>query len=442
MNAKLPSVSSAASEADDSVTFALRELSAHLSAVCTAGDRDPAAALEGILRAEDELRAYVAGGWRVGDMQGVRLAARGLADAYWSLFVQAGHAVSRVSVAASCAEALKWDALEAVAPDPILWERLGSLLRPDLDAGLALIAGDLESVARHYLRGVSYQAAAFDQIDRSLLVPACQLLDMCLPFLAMSRRAPAVPHYLAFPELGAVPRRSLVAPRETAFHLSTAAAEEWLQGLASRLAEGLCPAVLDRGEPDDYLAVVRHLLCRWADEPPVRRSKRHPMGGQVLVVRGVEACRRLIAGDVDVSASRWSVFDANRLSMGIVGEGHSVPAIPSIGELVGVRFEDADLVHLGLVRRLRVDPGGVRCGLQLVSRAARTAMVEDGRVPAQVLLCDPLARGEAARLIAPSASVLRDDSLFLRAASAVYKLHPLETPWLGPGFAMRVYQLI
>ena len=442
MNAKLPSASGASGEADGGVAIALREICGRVSAVCPTVDRDPAAALEVVLRAEDELRAFAAGGWCVGDMQEFRLAARALADVYGSLFVQAGHAVSRVSAAASCAEALKWDALEGMAPDPVLWERLGSLLRPDLDAGLSLIAGDLESVARHYLRAVSYQAAAFDQLDRKVLVPACHLLEMCLPFLAMSRRPPSAPHYTAFPEHGAVPQRSLSVPREPAFHLSTAAAEEWLQGLASRLAEVTSPIALDRGVAGEYLAVARHLLWRWSDDPPVRRSKRHPMAGRVIVVRGLEACRRLIAGDVDVSASRWSVFDANRGSMGIVSERCSAVEIPSIGELVGVRFEDADVVHVGLVRRLRVDPGGVRFGLQLVSRAPRTATVEDGRAPAQVLLCDPLARGEAVRLIASSANVLGDDSLFLKAASAVYKLHPLEAPWVGLGFAMRVYQLI
>lgn len=441
MNAKLPLASCASSEADDSVAAALRELADRLSVALSTVDRDPAVALEGVLRAEDELRTLIAGGGRIKELKGVRLATRALADAYWSLFVQAGHAVSRLSVAAACAEALKWNALGGMAPDPMLWERLGSLLRPELEAGLSLIAGDLESVAKHYLRAVSYHAAALDQIDRSLLVTACHLLEMSLPFLAMSRRAPPAPHYLAFPELGMPPRRCLVAPPEAAFHLSTKAAGEWLQGLAGRLTEGLSPAALDRGHPREYLAVTQHLLCHWSDEPPVRRAKRHPMAGRVIVGRGVEECRRLIAGEVDASASRWSVLDASRTSMGLVSENDSAIDCTSIGELVGVRFEDADLVHLGLVRRLRVESGGVRCGLQLVSRAARTATVEDGRAPAEVLLCGPLARGEAARLIAPSASVLRDDALFLRAAAAVYKLRPLESSWVGPGFAMRVYQL-
>ena len=425
MNAKLPLASCASSEADDSVAAALRELADRLSVALSTVDRDPAVALEGVLRAEDELRTLIAGGGRIKELKGVRLATRALADAYWSLFVQAGHAVSRLSVAAACAEALKWNALGGMAPDPMLWERLGSLLRPELEAGLSLIAGDLESVAKHYLRAVSYHAAALDQIDRSLLVPACHLFEMSLPFLAMSRRAPPAPHYLAFPELGMPPRRCLVAPPEAAFHLSTA------RRVAAR--SGRPP---DRGPAGGSIGGIHAVpsvtsACHWSDEPRCGEL-RHPMAGR-CVGRGKDHR----AGEVmRCHVVRWMPAVKH-----VRSESDSAVDCTSIGELVGVRFEDADLVHLGLVRRLRVESGGVRCGLQLVSRAARTATVEDGRAPAEVLLCGPLARGEAARLIAPSVSVLRDDALFLRAAAAVYKLRPLESSWVGPGFAMRVYQL-
>jgi len=115
--------------------------------------------------------------------------------------------------------------------------------------------------------------------------------------------------------------------------------------------------------------------------------------------------------------------------------------VPRLGELVGVRFDDADRCQLGIVQRLRLESRGLVCGIQLVARAASAAALEDGRAPVTVLLCDSPARGESVRLMAASADVLADGLLFLKAEAAVFRLRALDLPLVGVGFAMRAYQL-
>lgn len=82
-------------------------------------------------------------------------------------------------------------------------------------------------------------------------------------------------------------------------------------------------------------------------------------------------------------------------------------------------------------------------GLEVLSRKPVLAHVDDGRRPAAVLLCDPLLRGEAVRIVAPLRALDAPSvPLFVTGNGSVQKLKPLDASYTGDGFELRVYQVL
>ncbi len=434
MNVVMPS-----SPSEPADTFAdLYELAAKLRRQIAAAAVDPRAEHRAILELEGALQGFVrqAGG----DVEARRFASRAAADAYREIAERSDQAVSRADVAALLAEVVRWDAVGRYAPDPEVWQGLGGLLDPDIPAQTAIFAGDVESAGQQYLRALAYHSAGLDQLDGEAVWHAIELIDLCLPYLSMSRRPLSAAHYVADPQTGAVPQRRLDASMLSGFHFATRTACEYLGEIGSGLGRIDGASHPDISLSPSRLLAWRHLRRLWADATPVRRHRRHALGGQVRIVRGVAECLRLISGQEAQELPAWNVCNVSRSSMAIVlPSAHA--DVPRLGELVGVRFDDADRCQLGIVQRLCLDARGLVCGIQLVARAASVATLEDGRAPVTVLLCDSPARGESVRLMFACANALADGALFLKVGAVVFRLRALDVPLIGEGFAMRAYQL-
>ena len=416
----------------------LCELAAQLRRQIAAADLAPSAVHRSILEVEDALQGLAR--QASGNVEARRFASRAVADAYREITKRSDQTVSRISVAAALVEVVRWDVIGRYAPDREIWQRLGCLLDPDMAAQTTAFAGDVESAGKQYLRALAYQSAGLDQLDSEAVWHAMELIDRCLPYLSMSRLISGASRYVADPERGAVPERCLDVSTQRGFQFSTRAACEYLAeiGWGGDCASGA--AQVEISPSPSRLLAWRQLRRLWADAPPLRRHRRHALGGQVRIVRGVAECLRLISGQGEQGVPAWNVCDVSRSSMAIVLP--SSPAeVPRLGELVGVRFDDADRCQLGIVQRLRLESRGLVCGIQLVARAASVATLEDGRAPIAVLLCDSPSRGESVRVMVARADALADGVLFLRAGAVVFRLRALDVPLIGEGFAMRAYQL-
>ena len=398
---------------------------------------------QGLLRARQVLNDALHVAIRVADYGSVpdlRAASHVLADGSWMIWARSSVLISRTDVAIAQAEAVKWDAVGRRGSQAELWQRLGSLLAAEIEDGAAIFAGDVESVGRAYLRALAYFSAGLDLLEDVPLWQTVGLIDACVPFLDMSRRAVPGPHYVVDPLGGVAPMRCLDGSVSKVFHFSTRVACESLMARGRPLARDGSEGAADNGLcPADV--ALQHLLRVWAPDAPTRRHRRHVLGDKARLVQGVDACLQLVMGDSPSDHILSSVSDVSRSSMAVLLPDPG-PRGVLISQLVGVQFEDANQVQLGFVRRVRVESRGLFCGLQLVSRAATHATVEDGRSSVSVLVCDPVCRGDVVRLIAGQSGVLRDASLFLKVGAAVFKLRALDTAWTGQGYELRAYQLV
>lgn len=374
---------------------------------------------------------------RFADVLVLRTISHVLADAAWALWLRSSGLITRVELASALAEAAKWDAVGRFRASPEVWRGLGELIAHEIDRGVTVFAGDVESVGQSYLRALAYHSAAFDVLDDECAWQAIPFVEVCVPFLDLSRRVLTGPHYIVDPLRAPVPVRCIDVSGHLMFRLSTAAACERLVELQSSVVGN--PA--DAGAQRASVLALRHLQRVWAIDAPLRRHRRHSLSGELLVAQGFPACLHLLSGSASVAASAWSILDISRSSMAI-SMPSPVSSNPLLGELVGLRFQDASQVQLGLVRRFQADSHRVVCGLQVISRAATIATVEDGRASLTALVCDPVLRGEAVRLIISEPGPLIEQSLFLKAGAAVFRLRALDVSWCGQGFEMRTYQLL
>lgn len=167
------------------------------------------------------------------------------------------------------------------------------------------------------MRAPAYHSAGLDQLYGEAVWHAIELIDLCLPCLSMSRRPLSAAHYVADPQAGAVPQRRLDAPMLSGFHFATRTACEYLGEIGSGLGRTDGASHLDTSLAPSRLLAWRHLRRLWVDATPVRRHRRHALGGQVRIVRGVAECLRLILGQEAQELPVGSVCNVSRSSMAI-----------------------------------------------------------------------------------------------------------------------------
>lgn len=385
--------------------------------------------------------------WWVRWLAGVRDASLAVCDAYWCVPSAsrntAGNGVVRLRLAKSVVEALKWSACDRFSPDESLWQRLGALYADDREAhAAALVAGDVPGVAREYVRAVAYHSANLDQFDLETAIVLIHLIDLCLPFISLSRTPTRYPQYVVCPESGQPPVRQAGGRDAAALYFVPWSADELLADFEAQLLAGKVPAVLGKLPADTVLAAIRYLRRQWSTRPPLRLRRRYPQNADLEVARGLEQCRGVLGGSRPAVVRAWKARDFSRNGLYVLASSDPSGAWPDIGELLGVHFTDGDGWQLAVVQRLRMWPDCAGLGLELLARKPMLVTVDDGQRAIDAVLCDAPQQGEAVRLILPPGALGADDTVFMKADGAVYKLHFLEAKRVESDYQLSAFQVL
>lgn len=376
---------------------------------------------------------------------GVREASATICDAYALLPAVDGlySAESRHRVARRLADSVRWNLCDRQAPDAALWARLGTLFANEVEGRAnECLAGDVEGVVREYVRALAYHSAALDRLTVPQALAVARLIQLSLPFLSVTRKPVSGPHYEVSPARTPVPRRNLGGGGSAEWHFVAAAANDLLLEFEAQFERGEVPRPLAGAEPALFAEAVRHLRRMWSSEQPRRRFRRHETNGCLSLVRGLADCRSVLDGSEPDAPTEAAVENLGRHGVGAsFGPGRGGHGLDP-GQLVALRFVDGDGWHLGLVRRLSIGERGAHVGVEILSRQGRAGRADDGEASLDVILCDPLQRGEATRVISAPDSLQSDAPLFVPRAGGIQKLQPLDAMLRGRGFDLRVYQVL
>lgn len=376
---------------------------------------------------------------------GVREASATICEAYALLPAVDGlySAESRHRVARRLADSVKWNLCDRQAPDAALWSRLGALFETEAEnRANECLAGDVEGVVREYVRALAYQSAALDQLTVAQGLAVARLIQLSLPFLSVCRNPVSGPHYGVSPIREPIPHRQLQADASAEWHFVPAAANDLLRELEAQFDRGEVPRPLAGADPALFADAVGHLRRMWASEQPRRRFRRHETTGCLSLARGLADCRSVLDGADPIVLKEAAVENLGRHGVGAClcpgRGGHGLDP----GEIVALRFVDGEGWHLGLVRRLSIGERGAHVGVEILSRQAQAGRADDGESGLDVIVCDPLQRGEAVRVIAAPDSLRPDAPIYVSRAGGIQKLKPLDAMSRGRGFDLRVYQVL
>lgn len=338
-------------------------------------------------------------------------------------------------------EVIRWDLVSRQAADPEIWQMLGDVFDAAQDPEASRVVGDGNGAAQEYLRAIAYFSVALDQLSLDAGVAACRLVDISLPFLTLQRGVSPAALYLADPPAAPVPVRASHAA-DSGWSYVPGAAVEFLAELHGQLLRRSLPSLLAGGDPVLLCETAAHLRRLWSHRPPVRRFRRHPVGAELLVVRGYDAIRGLFGAMDEVASSAWRTTDLSRGGVGAMVICGEVQSPPDNGDLIAFRLLDGPSWHLGIVRRVRFIGESAEVGIETLSVRPALIRVDDGREPVDMFFCDQVLRGEAVRVIAPRGTIRENAPLFVTSDGRVSKLKPLEVSMDGRGFELRVYQVM
>lgn len=348
------------------------------------------------------------------------------------------------------ASRLKWAHLAYGPYDGVLWRQMGAaFLEAEEDGRLTLPvrlrqSRDTEtSTYREYLRAVALQCSGLDQMPAELVDVADRLILHLLPALHLGAGPVEGARFVVSPLMGNEPRRLIkaLAADEPVWYFSPLLAERVLGELELMIKKGVVPGGLSvgPGAKDLVAACIRHFRRTWYDTPAARRHRRHAMSGKLAAVRGFPSFSQFISGGDPGSVATWDLRDVSVGGLGVVAPVSEF-GLPRIGEMIAMRSEDAAAWRLGMVRRIqRDDISRAFVGVETFALDPRVVRADDGRAPLEVLLCDPLRRGAALRVAAPSGVLRPSVPLFVAEQGAVQKLKPLGKVWRGHEFEVRTY---
>lgn len=363
-----------------------------------------------------------------------------------------GNAIAdlRLRLVRAGAERVIWERCSGGPTHPHLWKWLGMALRSaagDRSSStvrpVPVVAPSAESVGFHYIRAVTACTASLDLLAPQLLAAVDRLLRLSVPVVRFEPEVFEGATHFVDPHSG-VPRR-LVGISETGagawFFSPGLASQMFHEARARALADTQPPASSVAPETSTlHLCALDHLLRHWSAVPPARRHRRHLMTGTLAAVAGIDELRRVFRGELGVRRDEWQLRDLSRGGLGAVAVNGEV----CVGQLVGIHPVDGQGWQLALVRRAWTqEEGATHLGLEVLSRKPVLVRADDGCRPAEVLLCDPLLRGEAVRIIVPLRALGAPSvPLFITGNGSVQKLKPLDASYTGEGFELRVYQVL
>lgn len=357
----------------------------------------------------------------------------------------------RLRLVRAGAERVIWERCSGGPPHPNLWRWLGMAFlhavreRHDAIASPSLAAmGSEASVEFHYARAFAACTASLDLLPPPLLGVVDRLLHLAVPVVRFESAAFMGATHWIDPQGGGSPCRLAGQPDAPtgAWFLSPGLAPEMFREARDRVIDDAqrLASPADTKTVSLRLQALDHLLRHWSATVPARRHRRHLIDGVLAAVAGIDELRKVFGGEHGVCREEWQLRDLSRGGVGAIAANGSV----SVGQLVGIHPVDGQGWQLALVRRSWAqDEHTAHVGLEILSRKPMLARVDDGRRPADVLLCDPLRRGEAVRVITPPRAFGGPDlPLFVTGHGGVQKLKPLDACYTGAGFELRVYQVL
>lgn len=340
-----------------------------------------------------------------------------------------------VRLAAAAAQRVKWELLSCGPRHPDLWPLLGAVRRSEWAT---------PAVATEYLRAVAYSACGIDQVTPAAVSEVDRLIDLVLPHLELQSAPGADAPSVAVPPDGLPPRRLLGSEQPAAgtLYFTPGPAARILTGLSAQLSQGVVPAGFGgRRGGAPLLQALQTLLRHWSGAPPMRRYRRHLLNGRLAVVRGFEELKELVQGGQPPTDAEWLMHDASRGGVGAIVPARADDTV-QMGDLVGLRSTEGDAWHLGIVRRKRAAGDDRLVGIETVSQCPEIVSVDDGRAASDALLCDPLLKGEAVRILISPDALMSGVPLFVTANGTIQKLKPLDASTGGRDFELRVYQVL
>lgn len=176
-------------------------------------------------------------------------------------------------LAGAAAQRLRWELQSCVPEHRQLWRRIGDIWLRVNGSGPA---------ARECLRALAYYSAGLDQVPPAAISAVDSLIGVAIPLLALVPGATAAGRYLFDPATGKPPRRlvRVEQPENGALTFVAADACAILSGFSSQVANGVVPPGLAGTADVAQLAAALQILLRlWSEAPPVRRYRRHQLGG-------------------------------------------------------------------------------------------------------------------------------------------------------------------
>ncbi|WP_287460620.1 hypothetical protein [Accumulibacter sp.] len=355
---------------------------------------------------------------------------------------------------------LKWLAYRYAAAGPELWQALGASYLAAEQAGYAqksvqLYPGQhgLSNVQQQYTHALVFCLSSMDGLLPEQIELADRLIAHFLPAFVLFPAPRPDSVYWVDAGSGEPPTRLARRPVAVAAslrYLSPVPALAALNELTHRLEHGDLPADLNLGgeyPPKLVLTVLRHLRPYWAQQPPQREHRRHPIRTQMTVLEGFEQCYMVFAGATlqlqgDPARQQWLVDNISLGGFRALLDGSSEGRV-RLGALLCMQAEGSDNWLLGVVRRLGALPGGVATvGVQVLSRRARSVDLRPRRsgfaaavaIPGICLYDEHGAAADVLRILLPLGGFQVRENLDLNLDGGLSVLVPLEVEESGGDF--------
>lgn len=365
----------------------------------------------------------------------------------------AGEPALTARIARAAAERVKWEQFAGGPAHEGLWQAASEALlqESDIDAdaretSIDSVEAEVEgSVEQECLRALAYFSAGYERLAPDLFGIVNRLVDIALPMLGLHHKPVSGTVYYLDLECGAAPTRFVQVPQrnEGMRYFATRRAYDFLQELDLALKRGELPRQLDLipAGRDLLGAALEHLMMHWSATPPVRRNRRHPVDGALHAVQGYERIHALLKNGEFSEPLHLLFVDVSRGGVGVLMESGLTTPI-GMGALVAIRPLDGGVWHLEMVQRVWQESDmRVILGLMTLSVAPTVVDVSDGTRQRSVLMCDPVLRGEAVRMVVPHSGGVLGDTLHVTHEAARYELHRLGSHLAGADFDLLVYQV-
>ncbi len=247
-----------------------------------------------------------------------------------------------------------------------------------------------------------------------------------------------------------------IRPPITARRFGPGDARTELKGLAARAARGELPLSeigVDRHSVEIVAPTVQHLVRHWCDAPPERRFARRRAPQRIEVAHGFEEIVAKVGNlpsAYPFASAReiWLIENAGEGGIGVLA---ALPhgAWASVGGLVALRYPEAGVWNLAIVRHINEDKEDRFLGLEVVSKGGvavslhrhRRTRADEDEDYYGVWLAGNASTDNVITLLLPRGSFAKSRSLYMYLQGREYVLKPLEQLASGADYDIGRYEV-